>query len=349
MTKITPLNLPLPQPYFKKKWVTLSKDNLSLMTLFDADLEMLSDVKINDNSRNYFRVGEVYSIGSESVEGVEFEKSYFIVCGVVDEYKGCKINSLILREVTIDEEGKISDCVNHCGRKKFSIPPSMCKQFGIKYMPGFELWPMNSGFKHVDLNKLNIKDINYANMSTYPTSKIDGTIRKILLELHGFSSYNASHIITPTGAMIPTDDFISSLTIFARQNISTDNGCAGFRIGDKFPFKIVSRKKGDEWSSICDEKHNIYVKVYLSQKSLNAATSDGKIGIAQTALEGKDIDDIIGVKWDESSDENNINQQGTFNNTTAEFDKIFNGVNVEIDKVIKALNRHFGPFSPLQI
>ena len=333
MAKIIPPNIPAPHHY-REKWVTLSNDNLSLMNLLDVDVEMLSDNKKRKTTD--FLIGNIYSLGSESVEGVEFKKLYFVICGVIGDYKGHPINSLIVREVSIDENGKVTDNANSSGRRKFSIPPSMCKLFGIKYSPGYEIWPMNSGFEHVDLSNIGKqnKEINYGDMSTYPVSRIDGTIRKIILELHGFSSFNTSHIITPTGAMIPTNDFTSSLTIFARQNISTDNGCAGFKIGESFPFRIVVRPNNE--SGICDENHNIYIEVNLTRKSLNKNTEDGLIGVSHTSLDGKDIDDIISVKWDESTDENNINHQPKHDGDIIGID-----VSNEINKVFESLNKHF--------
>ena len=328
----------LPSPHHIRErdrlWVTLSNDSLSLMQLLDVDVDMLKGEKNEDENVTDFTPGSIYAIGREKIEGVEFGDIYFRIYGVVREYKGVDLNSVIVKEVVIDEDGNAIEGENPTGRRKFSIPPSMCKMLGIEYSPGFELWPINSGFVRVDVDDLVEKEeeeINYGNLATYPTSEIDGTIRKLILELHGFSPFNQSHIITPTGAMIPTEDFISSLTIFARQNISTDNGCAGFRIGETLPFKIVSRQKNDKVLSICDENHNIYVEVDLTKESFNANTDDGVIGVAHTALDGKDIDDVIGVKWDESSNANNKKP-----NTPIEIP-----TDIDAEKVFKALDEHF--------
>lgn len=315
----------------KEKWVTLSNDALSLMQLLDVDVEFLKGEKKTVNADNNLTPGSIYAVGREKVEGVEFGCIYFRVYGIIREYKGVNLDSVIVKEVIIDDDGNIIEGENPTGRRKFSIPPSMCKMFGIEYSPGFELWPMDSGFIKVDTDTLVEKDeteINYGNLATYPTSEIDGTIRKLILELHGFSPFNNSHIITPTGAMIPTSDFVSSLTIFARQNISTDNGCAGFRMGEILPYKIVGREKDNKIFSICDENHNIYVEVDLTKESLNANTADGIVGVAHTALDGKDIDDVIGVKWDESTDVNDDKKE------KAE-------VKVDTDKIFEALDKHF--------
>ena len=314
----------------KEKWVTLSNDALSLMQLLDVDVEFLKGEKKIDISNSEFIPGCIYAVGRNKVEGIEFGNLYFKVYGVIREYKGVNLDSVIVKEVVADEDGNIVEGENPTGRRKFSIPPSMCKMLGIEYSPGFELWPMSSGFVRVDTDDLiddEEPEINYGNLATYPTSEIDGTIRKVILELHGFSPYNTTHIITPTGAMIPTNDFVSSLTIFARQNISTDNGCAGFRMGEILPFKIVGREKNSKVFSICDENHNIYVEVDLTKQSLNANTADGIVGVAHTALDGKDIDDVIGVKWDESNDENAPKKQVIRE--------------IDTDKVFEALDKHF--------
>lgn len=322
----------------KEKWVTLSNDALSLMQLLDVDVEFLKgDARRQEKENSNFIPGEIYAIGRDKVEGVEFDYIYFRVYGVIRDYKGVNLDSVIVKEVTVNEDGNIIEGENPTGRRKFSVPPSMCKMLGIEYSPGFELWPMTSGFIRIDADDLVEKEepeINYGNLATYPTSEIDGTIRKLILELHGFSPFNTTHIITPTGAMIPTNDFVSSLTIFARQNISTDNGCAGFRMGEKLPFKIVGRNKGNKVFSICDENHNIYVEVDLTKQSLNANTEDGIVGVAHTALDGKDVDDVIGVKWDESTDTNNspIKENAPIEITTEE----------DVKRVFDALESHFG-------
>lgn len=332
------------------KWVTLSNDSLSLMQLLDVDVEMLRGEKADDANGEEFIPGAIYSLGTESVEGVEFGRLYFKLYGVVKEYKGVNLDSLILKEVGIDENGNLVEGVNTVGRRKFSISPSMCKMMGLKYSPGFELWPISCGFERVDVDDIveEEKEIVYEDMSTYPTSEIDGTIRKIILELHGFSPYNNSHIITPTGAMIPTNDFVSSLTVFARQNISTDNGCAGFRIGEQLPFKIVGRETGSKVFSICDDKHNIYVEVDLTKQSLNANTPDGVVGVAHTALDGKDVDDVIGVKWDESTDENRP-KEAKREMSVEEVDRVFDALDKHFSRMDKILGSRVGYWNGMKI
>lgn len=335
------------------KWVILPNEYLSLMQLLDVDVKMLKEIKTEDAKGDSFTPGAIYSLSTDSVEGVDFDCLYFKLYGVVNDYKGVPINSLIVKEVGIDENGEFVENLNVSGRRKFSMSPSMCKNFGIRYSPGYELWPITSNFERVNIDDVvgDKKEINYGNMSTYPTSEIDGTIRKIILELHGFAPFNNSHIITPTGAMIPTNDFVSSLTIFVRQNISTDNGCAGFKFGEKLPFKIVGRENDGKVLSICDDKHNIYVEVNLTKESLNTKTPDGYIGVAHTALDGKDVDDVIGVKWDESNDENQPKPKKK-EITTDDIDRVFDALDKhfsQIDKIFESPYKYGVDFWQTQI
>ena len=176
----------IPVPAFKEdKWVTLSNDNLSLMQLLDVDIDFLTSSKKEDsNFDNILRAGGIYALGRDKVEGVEFDNIYFKVYSIVNEYKGVNLDSVIVKEVSIDENGNVIENTNPTKRRKFSIPPSMCKMLGIEYSPGFELWPIKSGFVRVNIDDFvekEEKDIVYSNLSTYPVSEIDGTIRKMIL------------------------------------------------------------------------------------------------------------------------------------------------------------------------
>ena len=181
-----------PSRHKEPKWVTLHNDSLSLMQLNECDVDFLKGKKIKEaNVKEKFIPGHVYYIEREPIEGVEFDRLYFMLYGIVNNYKGINLNSLVVREVELNENGEFVDSSNASGRRKFSISPSMCKLFGIEYKPGFELWPISSDFKEVDIDEIleEDKEIVYSDMSTYPVSSIDGTIRTILLELHGFSGW----------------------------------------------------------------------------------------------------------------------------------------------------------------
>ena len=113
----------LPSPHHRRErdrlWVTLSNDSLSLMQLLDVDVDMLKGEKNEDENVTDFTPGSIYAIGREKIEGVEFGDIYFRIYGVVREYKGVDLNSVIVKEVVIDEEG--CGCFKVKGRLRAKI------------------------------------------------------------------------------------------------------------------------------------------------------------------------------------------------------------------------------------
>ena len=306
---------------------TLSDEALSLMPLLDVDIDMLNEKHVDidkSNNNTQYEVGAIYSLGHDSIEGFSFKKTYYRLYGVINEFNGVNLDSLIVCEVTQNEDGTFVEDASSSNRRRFSIPPWMCKLFNVKYQPGLELWSMSNSFEKVNLIELDNtrKKIDYANLATYPTSNIDNTIRKMLIELHGFSNYGNDKIITPTGNMIDTNLLINTLCISSKKNIPTDNGCTGLIVGQQLPFKIVSRQNETNKSpiSICDNNHNIHIEIDFKKKSLNAVTKDGFIGVSNTSLDGFNINDIINVTWEEPYREIMKDEE---------------------DRLIEALNRHF--------
>ena len=122
----------------------------SLMKFSENDVEALKGSKSGISDIKESDIGTIFSLEREPVEGINFNNLYFKLYGIIKEYNGVILNSFVLKEVDIDENGNIIEGVNTIGRRKFSIPPSMCKMMGIKYEPGLELWPINNNFKIVN-------------------------------------------------------------------------------------------------------------------------------------------------------------------------------------------------------
>ena len=314
----------------KQDWVTLSNDDLSLMPLINADVEMLHSDSGNDENCRY-ELGAVYVLRGGEIEGVELGNNiFFRLYGIIDKYKDVDLNCLIMKEVCLNDNGTFEDGVSYQKRRKFSMPPSMCKEIGIKYQIGLELWSQTTDFVKVNekthIDKM-MSELDYKDLSTYPTSDIDNTIRKIILELHNFAMYGGDKLITPSGRMVDTRNLLASMTISFRENIPTDNGCAGWKRGETVPFKVVVRPSKDKVTTICDEKHNLYVEIDVTKDSLNVQTPDNRIGISPSAFNGKDIDDVICVKWLETYvDERAIRNRERINAVMKKMERYFNPI-----------------------
>ena len=94
-----------PQTPRTPKWVTLHNDALSLMQLNESDIDFLKGKK-EESATEEFVPGQVYYIEREPIEGVEFGRIYFLVYGIVKNYKGVNLNSLVVREVGLNENGE---------------------------------------------------------------------------------------------------------------------------------------------------------------------------------------------------------------------------------------------------
>lgn len=293
---------PIPRPVKHTKSVILDEKNISLLQLTDADIRMLTGNYVEMPKIKSFLPGSIYALSCESVEGLNFDKLYFKVYAHVKDYHGVNINSIVVREVHMAEDGSFfeDDTISN-GRRKFSLPPSICKEVGLEYKPGYEIWSVeNNRFEYVNVNaNSKRKEIDYDDLSTYPANEAEGGIRYMLVKLDGFRPFNEDSILTPNNEKLSTDEFLNSLSFTIKQNISTDDGCAGFDAGEKLFFKIVSRKTASNQISICSPGHCLIAKVYFLKQSLNVRTENGDIGVSPKALEGKTINDIIEVKWEE--------------------------------------------------
>ena len=301
---------PLHRPS-SNRLVVLEEKNVSLLPITDSIATMLTGRYGKPSLENkVLSPGSICSLSCEPVEGLNFDKLYFKVYALVNEYHGANLNSVVVREVHRMEDGSFVEDDNISnGRRKFSLPPSICKEFGLEYKPGYEIWSLsNNQFEKVDVHIKPIKrEINYNDLSTYPVHVTDGTIRKLLIKLDGFKSYNENEIITPTGVKLSTGEFLNSLSISVKQHISTDDGCAGFEKGDKLLFKVLTSKNGRNVLSVFNTDNSITILASARKQALNVKTEDGLIGISPKALEGKGINDIIEVKWEEPD----INNQKT--------------------------------------
>lgn len=112
----------------------------------------------------------------------------------------------------------------------------------------------------------------------------DGTVRNIILEVSGFSQYNAGKLIGPDGNEMDTEVFLPSLKVVAGENIGTDDKKTCFAKNEAIPYRVVTQKYGKgivEYNSTCDANGKIYIDLDLSKPcSTEGGTIDGYIGVS---------------------------------------------------------------------
>lgn len=284
--------------------VELAPEHLSVTLIREKE-------EVGDDTKEEYKLGEIYVLKTPKIEGVEISnKLYFRLYAIVDSYNGVSLNSLILREGIIDENGVFIEGTSGSNRRRFSIPPVMCKSLGIEYEPGYELWPNTYNFEKFLVEDVKPMQFNADDLSTYPTSKVDGSIRAMRLLLHGFSSFNNTHIITPTGAKLETERFLESLAVQVKDPISTDNGCCGYDKDEGIPFTVIIRKgENNRASHICGADHNLCLELHLTKPSYNIKTQDGVIGVSNTSFRGKSVNDVFMIRWSEKTADDSVGKK----------------------------------------
>ena len=130
-----------------------------------------------------------------------------------------------------------------------------------------------------------------------PVFGLDGTVRNVMLEVKGFSSFNAGKITGPDGNEMDTEGFLASLKVFAAEKIEGEGAC--FEKFEGVPFRIVTQKYGKgmvEYNAGCDAEGCIYIDVDLAKPcKKQGATLDGYMGIEMPTAE--DLAKMFKVAW----------------------------------------------------
>ena len=126
--------------------------------------------------------------------------------------------------------------------------------------------------------------------SDVPVFGLDGTVRNIILEVGGFSSYNAGKLTGPDGNEMDTEAFLASLKVVAPAIDGGEEG-SSFAEGESLQFRVVTQKYGKgivEYGNPCDAQGKILLEVDLSKPvKKQMSTVDGYVGVPADALKGK--------------------------------------------------------------
>ena len=120
-----------------------------------------------------------------------------------------------------------------------------------------------------------------------PVFGLDGTVRNIMLEVKGFSSFNAGKITGPDGNEMDTEAFLASLKVVAKNDIPSTEG-SSFVANESLQFRVVTQKYGKgivEYGNPCSAEGKILLEVDLTKPvKKQQATVDGYVGVPQADL-----------------------------------------------------------------
>ena len=145
-------------------------------------------------------------------------------------------------------------------------------------------------------------------VETLKLSGMDGTLRNVVLEVTGFSSFNAGKLTGPDGNEMDTESFLASLKVVLMEKIEeTQLGedkipTTSFEQYESIPFRLVTQKYGKgivQYNDACDANGKMYIELDLSKPTIaQGSTIDGYIGIDPTKFtEGADITKVLNIVW----------------------------------------------------
>jgi len=147
----------------------------------------------------------------------------------------------------------------------------------------------------VMLTPMGVRPFAGDNLNKYFKSGFDGTVRNVIIEVDGFSAFNAGRLTGPDGNEMDTEGFLASLKVISMKEItSTAMGdsavqTSAFRKYESIPFRVVTQKYGKgivEYDGICDAEGKIYLELDLAKPVVQqAGTIDGYIGVDAAQLD----------------------------------------------------------------
>ena len=126
--------------------------------------------------------------------------------------------------------------------------------------------------------------VEIADLSNYPVNSMDGSLSALMLQVGGFSSYNAGRLTGPDGNEMDSEAFLASLKVVLNEAIDGGDDWTSFKKGESIPFRVVTQKYGaglvDYGENICDGEGKIYIELDLTKPcKQQGKTINGYIGI----------------------------------------------------------------------
>lgn len=131
-------------------------------------------------------------------------------------------------------------------------------------------------------------------MANLPLNSQDGSLSSVMLQVGGFSSYNAGRLTGPDGNEMDSEAFTASMKVIITKDIDGGDDYTSFKAGESIPFRFVTQKYGDQLVSynndkgkadICDGNGKMYIELDLTKPvKKQGKTVNGYIGVDPTKV-----------------------------------------------------------------
>lgn len=138
-------------------------------------------------------------------------------------------------------------------------------------------------------------------LSELPVNRANGSISSLLLEITGFSSFNAGKLTGPDGNEMDTESFLASLKVINQTAIDGGEEWASFKANESIPFRVMTQKYGAgmvDYEGVCDVEGKLYIELDLTKPvKQQGKTIDGYVGINPDGLTSIDMDTMFKIAW----------------------------------------------------
>ena len=133
-------------------------------------------------------------------------------------------------------------------------------------------------------------------------NSMDGSISALMLQVGGFSSYNAGRLTGPDGNEMDSEAFLASLKVIIKKKIDGGDEWTSFKENESIPFRVVTQKYGaqlvDYGENICDGDGKIYIELDLTKPCRQQGkTINGYIGVNPDEFDGVDLSTLFNIAW----------------------------------------------------
>ena len=252
-----------------------------------------------DNDRYYnYRVrkknklirGAKYMLKGLECDGFQMPARVYQVVALVNTVNDVVLDSVVMRQLKGFEDDT-----------KYTLTKQECQVLHIKYEPGLQLFPAKMIWKkYNDRIESGRTAFDENDMSTYPISRIDNTIRHVILKIDRFQVDGNYVIDVEKDKRHYIDTFLSSMRITSKGNLVSHRdainvGMQLFKKEESLPFRLVI---GDHIANGLTDG-SLYVEIYLKKPSKGRYTEDGITGIPPNLLVNKKVTDLFNVYVDE--------------------------------------------------
>ena len=232
-----------------------------------------------------FVEGEKYALKGIACDGFDMAEKIYELIGVVNDFDGVKIDSVIVKQIGGDK-GLI-----------FTLSKNDCAHLGIEYQKGLQLFPKNLSWRRIK----DVVPFDKHNLATTPVSDIDNTIRYILIKLNGFEDYHDGYVLTPSGNLIKEKQFKKSVRVQTIEPIVYGNG---YIVQDKTNLNVeivYPKTMTFNHGNFISSENSVFLLIKLNKEldGLAETSVDGLFGVEPKYFDGVDPNEYFTISWDE--------------------------------------------------